>query len=88
MLEKLHTVQSLPARFWCSSAGGPSSFRPPSHSVSAVIRATTSFSSVPSPGGRTILVSADADLLTLNAVQGIPILDAPGFWKTLEGADR
>ncbi|MGH9364022.1 MAG: putative toxin-antitoxin system toxin component, PIN family [Thermoanaerobaculia bacterium] len=34
------------------------------------------------------IVSADADLLTLSAVQGIPILDASGFWKTLEGADR
>ena len=34
------------------------------------------------------VVSADADLLTLSAVQGIPILDAPGFWRTLEEAHR
>jgi predicted nucleic acid-binding protein len=34
------------------------------------------------------IVSADADLLTLRAVQGIPILDAPGFWGTLEGVAR
>ena len=26
------------------------------------------------------IVSADADLLTLRAVQGLPILDAPDFW--------
>ena len=34
------------------------------------------------------IVSADADLLTLSAVQGIPILDVPDFWGRLEGADR
>ena len=31
------------------------------------------------------IVSADADLLTLRAVQGIPILDVPSFWGTQEG---
>jgi putative PIN family toxin of toxin-antitoxin system len=34
------------------------------------------------------IVSADADLLTLSAVQGIPILDVPDFWGRLEGPDR
>ncbi len=34
------------------------------------------------------IVSADADLLTLSAIQGIPILDAPDFWKRLQGASR
>ena len=34
------------------------------------------------------VVSADADLLTLGAVRGIPILDAPGFWRKLEEATR
>ena len=30
----------------------------------------------------------DADLLTLSAIQGIPILDAPDFWGRLQGASR
>jgi predicted nucleic acid-binding protein len=34
------------------------------------------------------IVSADADLLTLRAAQGIPILDAPDFWGRLQGASR
>ena len=34
------------------------------------------------------IVSADADLLTLCAIQGIPILDAPDFWGRLQGASR
>ena len=34
------------------------------------------------------IVSADADLLTLSAIQGIPILDAPDFWERLQGASR
>jgi len=34
------------------------------------------------------IVSADADLLTLSATQGIPILDAPDFWRRLQGASR
>jgi len=34
------------------------------------------------------IVSADADLLTLRAVQEIPILNVPGFWGTLEGVAR
>jgi len=33
-------------------------------------------------------VSADADLLTLSAIQGIPILDAPDLWGRLQGASR
>lgn len=34
------------------------------------------------------IVSADVDLLTLSAIQGIPILDAPEFWGRLQGANR
>jgi predicted nucleic acid-binding protein len=34
------------------------------------------------------IVSADADLLTLSAVQGIPILSAPDFWGRLEGVGQ
>jgi putative PIN family toxin of toxin-antitoxin system len=34
------------------------------------------------------IVSADADLLALSTIQGIPILDAPDFWKRLQGAIR
>jgi uncharacterized protein len=34
------------------------------------------------------IVSADADLLTLSAIQGIPILDTPDFWGRLQGASR
>ena len=34
------------------------------------------------------IVSADADLLTLSAAQGIPILDAPDFWGRRQGASR
>lgn len=34
-------------------------------------------------GGADYLVSADADLLTLREVQGIPIVDASTFWQTL-----
>jgi len=33
-------------------------------------------------------VSADADLLTLRAVQRIRFLDVPGFWGTPEGVAR
>jgi predicted nucleic acid-binding protein len=29
------------------------------------------------------VVSADADLLSLREVRGIPILDVPTFWQTL-----
>ncbi len=29
------------------------------------------------------VVSADADLLTLGEVQGIPIVDVPAFWEAL-----
>jgi len=29
------------------------------------------------------LVSADADLLTLGTIEGIPILDVPAFWQVL-----
>lgn len=34
-------------------------------------------------GGADYLVSADADLLNLREVQGIPIVDAPTFWRAL-----
>jgi len=34
-------------------------------------------------GGAHYVVSADADLLTLHQVQGIPIVDAPAFWQAL-----
>jgi uncharacterized protein len=34
------------------------------------------------------IVSADADLLTLSAIQGIPILAAPDFWGRLQGTSR
>jgi predicted nucleic acid-binding protein len=34
-------------------------------------------------GGADYLVSADADLLSLREVQGIPILDVPAFWQKL-----
>jgi hypothetical protein len=34
-------------------------------------------------GGADYAVSADADLLSLREVQGIPILDAPTFWQRL-----
>ena len=34
-------------------------------------------------GDADYLVSADADLLTLRDVEGIPILDAPAFWEKL-----
>jgi predicted nucleic acid-binding protein len=34
-------------------------------------------------GGADYVVSADADLLSLREVQGIPILDAPTFWRRL-----
>lgn len=34
-------------------------------------------------GGADYLVSADADLLSLREVQGIPILDIPTFWQKL-----
>ena len=34
------------------------------------------------------IVSADADLLTLSAIQGIPILDAHDSWERLQGASR
>ena len=29
------------------------------------------------------IVSADADLLSLREIQGIPIVDAPTFWRAL-----
>lgn len=34
-------------------------------------------------GGADYVVSADADLLSLRDVRGIPILDAPAFWHRL-----
>lgn len=34
-------------------------------------------------GQANYIVSADTDLLSLSEVQGIPILDAPAFWKKL-----
>lgn len=34
-------------------------------------------------GGADCLVSADADLLSLLEVRGIPILDVPTFWRKL-----
>jgi putative PIN family toxin of toxin-antitoxin system len=34
------------------------------------------------------LVSADADLLVLGQIEGIPILDVPAFWELLSRADR
>jgi len=34
-------------------------------------------------GGADYVVSADADLLNLREVRGIPILDAPTFWRRL-----
>jgi len=34
-------------------------------------------------GGADYVVSADADLLSLREVRGIPILDAPTFWRRL-----
>ena len=34
-------------------------------------------------GGADCVVSADADLLSLREVHGIPILDVPAFWHTL-----
>lgn len=39
-------------------------------------------------GGAQYLVSADADLLSLGEVEGIPILDAPAFWQRLESLAR
>ena len=34
-------------------------------------------------GGADYVVSADADLLSIHEVRGIPILDAPTFWRRL-----
>ena len=34
-------------------------------------------------GGADYIVSADADLLSLREIQGIPIVDAPTFWQAL-----
>jgi uncharacterized protein len=34
-------------------------------------------------GGADYIVSADADLLSIQEIQGIPIIDAPAFWRTL-----
>jgi len=34
-------------------------------------------------GAADYVVSADADLLTLREVRGIPIVDAPTFWRRL-----
>lgn len=39
-------------------------------------------------GGADYLVSADADLLSLREIQGIPIVDAPTFWQALAGEAR
>lgn len=36
-----------------------------------------------SAAGADYLVSADADLLSLGEIQGIPIVDAPTFWQRL-----
>jgi hypothetical protein len=33
------------------------------------------------------VVSADEDLLSLGAVEGIPILDVPTFWRRLSGVE-
>lgn len=39
-------------------------------------------------GGADCLVSADADLLSLREIEGIPVLDVPTFWQKLrEQAD-
>jgi predicted nucleic acid-binding protein len=38
-------------------------------------------------GGADCVVSADADLLSLREVHGIPVLDVPAFWQML-GAHR
>jgi predicted nucleic acid-binding protein len=34
-------------------------------------------------GGADYVVSADADLLSLQEVRGIPIVDVPAFWRKL-----
>jgi uncharacterized protein len=34
-------------------------------------------------GEAEVLVTADADLLTLGAIEGIPIVDIPAFWRRL-----
>ena len=34
-------------------------------------------------GNADYVVSADADLLSLREVRGIPLLDVPTFWQTL-----
>ena len=34
-------------------------------------------------GGADYIVSADADLLSLREIQGIPIVNAPTFWQAL-----
>lgn len=34
-------------------------------------------------GGADCLVSADADLLSLGEIEGIPVLDVPAFWQKL-----
>lgn len=39
-------------------------------------------------GAPDYLVSADADLLSLGTIEGIPILDIPGFWQTLAKRSR
>lgn len=39
-------------------------------------------------GAAYYLVSADADLLNLGEIQGIPILDAPAFWQRLTEHSR
>lgn len=39
-------------------------------------------------GGAQYLVSADANLLSLGEIEGIPIVDAPAFWQRLESLPR
>jgi predicted nucleic acid-binding protein len=37
-------------------------------------------------GAADCVVSADEDLLSLGAIEGIPMLDVPTFWRRLSGA--
>ena len=39
-------------------------------------------------GAAGYIVSGDADLLSLQEVEGIPIVDAPTFWQTLASQAR
>jgi predicted nucleic acid-binding protein len=34
-------------------------------------------------GNADYIVSGDADLLSLDEIEGVPIVDAPTFWRTL-----